>query len=187
LHRWKLERHDGLSTDPFSQQDGVVSSAAMPDPPPIIPLDYLAPDTPEGHKDAEYWRWFAIRLAYRLGLAALFCVVAFDRGPNLFNFGKLTPPTPQDFVNMVQRDGVPPLRAILAYQRDKGALPASLNDLVPRYLPSEPHNVEFVAGILFVHTSWNHTIAWLFQRCALPAAVHADHPIHSAPPRRAAA
>jgi hypothetical protein len=95
-------------------------------------------------------------------MASLFAVIAFQFGPNLINFGKLTRLSVWDFVPIVQQQCVPIVKAAKEYQRDHGHLPNSRDDLIPAYLP----NANFPGSIdqtqLWYFTMWNHAITYSF-------------------------
>jgi hypothetical protein len=85
--------------------------------------------------EAEFRRWRRVRVAYLAGLVAWFGAVALYFGPNYLLFHKLTRITPADFVPRVERECVPVVRAMKEFRRDNGRMPASAEELVPRYLP----------------------------------------------------
>jgi hypothetical protein len=81
--------------------------------------------------------WLRRRLLYRNLLVAFCALIAFYFTPNRVIFGKLTSPSPKDFVDDVNTYFAPVVRAAYAYERDTGHLPSSdLHELVPGYLPS---------------------------------------------------
>jgi hypothetical protein len=82
-------------------------------------------------------KWFYYQLGYLFFLVLLFWVIGWQLGPNLFNFGKLTRPTPAEFVEQVEKDCVPIVRAMKEFERDRGRLPNDMRELVPKYLPSD--------------------------------------------------
>jgi len=132
----------------------------MPDARKGVPLDYRSSSPQALVKDAEYWRWWRYRMSFRGGLAGLFCIIAFYFGPHVINFGTLGPLTPAYFTADVQQRCVPIVRAILAYQRDKGSLPPNLDALVPAYLPAAPGGAYIETGQLVVYSKWEHEISY---------------------------
>lgn len=83
--------------------------------------------------------WLRRRLLYRNLLVAFCALVAFYFTPNRIIFGKLTALSPKDFVDEVNTDFAPVVRAVYAYNHDTGLLPSSdLHELIPNYLPSQP-------------------------------------------------
>ena len=69
-------------------------------------------------------------------LALIFATVAFYFGPNLILFGKLTRPSPADFIAVTRRPGnIASVKAIMQFEADHGRWPSDERDLVPRYLP----------------------------------------------------
>src|SRR5947209_4349819 len=84
----------------------------------------------------EATQWRQRRRAFFAVRCVLFAAIAFWFGPNLIMFGKLTWLSPADFVPAVQRDCVPVVRAMKAYERDHGHRPEELEELVPSYLPA---------------------------------------------------
>lgn len=110
------------------------------------------PSTSESRK---WWGW---RLIYYLALLALFAVIAFQFGPNLINFGKLTRLSVVDFVPIVQQQCVPIVKAAKEYQRDHGHLPNSREDLVPTYLPTANFPGSIDQSQFQYFSMWNHMI-----------------------------
>jgi hypothetical protein len=91
-------------------------------------------------------KWFYRQLAYSLVLAVFFWLIAFQFGANYFFFGKMSDPTPADFVAEVEQYCVPVVRAMKEYQRDHGRLPNDMNELIPDYLPDQSHNAVQLFG-----------------------------------------
>lgn len=112
----------------------------MADEPKLLPLNYYGP-TPNGWKYQDFpgaGLWRLRRNLFRLGLFVVLAPIIFYFAKNLMMFHKLTPLTPADYVPLVQRLGVPTVRAMKQYQRDTGSLPDDLRALVPKYLAAEP-------------------------------------------------
>ena len=87
--------------------------------------------------ESEAGVWLRRRLLYRNLLVAFCALIAFYFTPNRVIFGKLTSPSPKDFVDDVNTYFAPVVRAAYAYEHDTGHLPSSdLHELVPKYIPS---------------------------------------------------
>jgi hypothetical protein len=107
-------------------------------------------------------RWRLWRWCYYAGLGALFAGVGFYVGPNYIMFGKLTWLSPADFVPTVQRECLPVVQAMKAYQRDHGRLPDRPEELVPDYLPAVDPMASVWNGKFEYWTSFNHRIEYTF-------------------------
>jgi hypothetical protein len=94
----------------------------------------------------EAWRWKIRRILFRVGLYVLALPLAVYYGPNLVLMGRLTTPTPADFVPIVESRCISTVRAIKEYQRDTGHLPGRLTDLGPKYLRSIPMDQSIAYG-----------------------------------------
>jgi hypothetical protein len=124
--------------------------------PPRKPL-VRQPETPESRK------WRKRRWVFRGGLATMFLLIAGYFGPNLLLFGKLTRLGPDDFVSFVESRCVPTVRAIKEYARDNGHLPATLDDLAPKYsVADQPGAAQMWAGQFQCYSSSGHDITYDF-------------------------
>jgi len=114
-------------------------------------------------EDDEARRWRYRRYLLRLGLVALGMPIAFYFGPNWILFGKLTRLSVEDFVPIVQQEGVPIVRAMKEYERDTGRLPATLEDLQPRYLPAGFGNHRCISNGYFHLGTRDHEVEYEFK------------------------
>jgi hypothetical protein len=113
--------------------------------------------------NAEAGRWRRRRIAYYCGLGVLFAAIAFYAGPNLILFGKLTWLAPADFVPTARERCLPIVRAMKEYQRDRGVLPQSVEQLVPGYLPVAAPGAMLRDGEFNYWTAtFNHEIVYKF-------------------------
>ena len=92
-------------------------------------------------------KWRFLRWNYRLALLGVFVAVSLYFGPNWFNYGRLTRPSPADFVGLVNERCAPVLRAMAAYRKDTGQSAFGYDQLVPKYLPA---TFEHERGVLQV-------------------------------------
>jgi hypothetical protein len=58
--------------------------------------------------------------------------------------GRWTRPTIADLVPIVEKYCIPTVRAVKQYQRDNGEMPRQLDDLSPKYLPSDYFHNQFL-------------------------------------------
>jgi hypothetical protein len=126
-------------------------------------IDYRRRERPQCPPlTAEERRWRLYRYALITGLLLYAAFIAFYIGPHEILFGKTTTLSPADFVPVVEQQGIPFLRAVLAYQRDHGTLPANHRDLIPAYLPDSPTTARgFVdRGHINILTIWNHGLTY---------------------------
>jgi hypothetical protein len=113
------------------------------------------------------WRWLGFRIFFRIALAGLFWLIAFHIGPNEILFGRLTAPSMPYFVPIIERECVPVVRAVKEYERDHGAMPVKLDDLVPRYLSKVPNptghyfasgsDASYLVNLTGENVEWNLT------------------------------
>lgn len=103
-------------------------------------LDYVSPRV-KYRETREEVRWRYRRYWYYLGQVLLFAMVGFWVGPNILLFRHLFGPSPADFAALAQQPrymGI--VASIKAYQRDFGALPFTVGEMPPAYLPKDyPH------------------------------------------------
>jgi hypothetical protein len=125
-------------------------------------VDYrgIPPKRDNSWRDEEFQRWRFYRGLFWAGLIALAIPIAFYFGPNLYNFGKLTWPTPGDFACTVETACVPTVRAIKQYEADTGHLPETLDDLVPKYLPTKPPGQQFAYGHFMSLEKMDHMVTY---------------------------
>jgi hypothetical protein len=143
----------------------------------VPPLDYRSPVPPDSKRSRHAWfydtitapsdpelrTWWAKRLSLRLALLLLFSAIAFYFGPNEVNFGKLTRPSPADFVQDVETRCVPVVRAMKEYQRDHGQWPKKMEDLAPGYLSSAEADGfvgDISKGHFFTFSKWEEAIEY---------------------------
>ncbi len=100
-------------------------------PEPIVP----GPLPPE---------WVSQRFLYRALITMLTCAVVFPVSLNLFRFGSLFSPTLADYVPDVEKDGVPVIKAMKAFERDNGRWPEDDTELVPKYLKASPTSKKYM-------------------------------------------
>jgi hypothetical protein len=109
-------------------------------------------------------RWFYLQAGYYILLWGWLVGIAIWFGPNLFNFGRLTRPTPAEYVEQVQRECVPIVRAIKEFQRDNGRFPQKSEELVPKYLKKEPEYYNCVTNGNFSYCGkWYQAIVYDFR------------------------
>ena len=96
-------------------------------------------------------RWLLARLAYRAALVGFFLLVAFEVGPNYFNYHRLVAPAPSSYLDLVNGSCAPALREMAVYNRSVEQASRSRNPSPP-YLPSELRARALVApdgGVVF--------------------------------------
>jgi hypothetical protein len=75
-------------------------------------------------------------------------------------------PTPADYVADVQQSCVPVVRAMKEFRRDNGRLPNDMNELIPKYLPDQSHQLVQLygawAGKFEHYVQWHHRIWYDF-------------------------
>ena len=140
----------------------------MVDQPQRPPLNYFGPPPRSAAVvyDAETRRWLAIRRVYRVGLYVLIAPIAVPVFSNLIKFGKPTSLSPADFVQEAQTECVPTVRAIKKYQQDTGKLPDDIQNVVPKYLPSDPVREELQGTTFIDWARWpstSHRIVYDFN------------------------
>jgi hypothetical protein len=112
-------------------------------------------------------RWVR-RMLFRGALACWFSALAFWFGPNVILFHKLTRPSPDDFVPVVEKYCVPAVRAIKLYQRDHGQMPPSIDALGPPFSSHRSdgpgyHMIDAVRPYTYTaFGSFHHTIYYDF-------------------------
>jgi hypothetical protein len=104
------------------------------------------PERAKYKDDAEAWRWRLRRFWFRVSLFVLIGPPVVYFGANYQVFGRFTVKS-SDFIPIVQKDGIPAVRAIMEYQRDNGPLPPTLDYLCPKYLSEEMIHTEPFKGI----------------------------------------
>jgi hypothetical protein len=116
-------------------------------PPGIAKLDYAPPPRKEYKSGVDKWverltppadpemrSWWFGRVGYRVVLSLICLAIAFYFGPNLIQFGRLTKPKMADYIPIVERTGVPFVKAIKLFKLDHGRYPKNETELIPNYL-----------------------------------------------------
>lgn len=108
--------------------------------------------------------WRVRRIGYYFGQALLFFVIVYRVGPNLFLFGSPFSPRPGDFAAIAQTRYAPVVAAIKAYQRDRGELPSTTHQLIPRLLPKNAPfgRLDGTARVIFQLSETSGVLAYDF-------------------------